>query len=189
MSKKHQRCRFIWYIITWYYDNKKLFQLESLYSTAFTVDGTRSHHSFVAQGNGSLIMNVFPLIGAMTNMNFTTSIYTITASTKKLVEMSLVYVGIILDVEIRIKIATLNLWNGWNLWNLNLHWISDTHFHFCWVTFKILISFVDPTKPVSSTERQYTLIKYDFVSFCLSDRVSNTNLSIIRIKREKCLFL
>ena len=54
-------------------------------------------------------MNVFPLIGAMTNMNFTTSIYTITASTKKLVEMLLVYVGIILDVEIRIKIATLNL--------------------------------------------------------------------------------
>lgn len=95
MSKKHQRCRFIWYIITWYYDNKKLFQLESLYSTAFTVDGTRSHHSFVPQGNGSLIMNVFPLIGAMTNMNFTTSIYTITASTKKLVEMSLVSVMVV----------------------------------------------------------------------------------------------
>ena len=40
-------------------------------------------------------MNVFPLIGAMTNMNFTTSIYTITASTKKLVEMSLVSVMVV----------------------------------------------------------------------------------------------
>lgn len=45
-------------------------------------------------------MNVFPSIGAMTNMSFTTSIYTITASTTKLVEMLLVFVMVIGMLEL-----------------------------------------------------------------------------------------
>ena len=46
--------------------------------------------------------------------------------------------------------------------NLNLHWISDSHFSFCWVTFKNLICIIDLPQAVDSSGQQYILSKHDF---------------------------
>ena len=46
--------------------------------------------------------------------------------------------------------------------NLNLHWILDSRFSCCWVTFKNLICIIDPPQAVGSSGRQYILSKHDF---------------------------
>ena len=46
--------------------------------------------------------------------------------------------------------------------NLNLHWISDSRFSCCWVTFKNLTCIIDPPQAVGCSGRQYILSKHDF---------------------------
>ena len=64
-----------------------------------------------------------------------------------------------LNALLRIKTAILKFMKRDNL---NLHWISDSRFSCCWVTFKNLICIIDPPKAVGGTGRQYILSKHDF---------------------------
>ena len=137
-------------------EHERKFSLESRYSSASTVDGTRSYHCFIPQSNGCLIMKRISTDCHYDKHEFFNLDLQNDYSQYKPGKYVACfydgnwYIGTILECsyenqDCSIKFMKRN--------NLNLHWISDSRFSCCWVTFKNLICIIDPPQAVGSSGR------------------------------------
>ena len=141
---------------------ERKFVLESQYSSASTVDGTRSYRCFIPQSNGCLILKRISIDCYYGKHEFfNLDLQNDYSQYKHWKYVACFYdgnwyIGIILECpyenqDCSIKFMKRN--------SLNLHWISDMRSSCCRVTFKNLICIIDLPQAVSSSGWQYILSK------------------------------
>ena len=141
------------------------FKLNSRYSMANTVPGTRSYHGFVPQENFTLQLKRISTDVIHNEHKFTQMIDTPDWKDYKpgryiaCMYDDIWYVGLILEYSEENEDFCVKFMSRKGF---NLNWISDTRSSQCWVPYKNIICSIDAPEIKGSTAREYCLNKHDY---------------------------